>query len=113
MSPVTNILPLVVVLTVSLIKEAFEDNKRRVKDAEVCVAGQCSSHQAFAEYIGMQRSPADTKLFQGFRDAMLMPFHSMASACLWVGETGTHLDMWWMRLRRSTPAWWRCCAAQR
>ena len=35
MNPVTNVFPLVVVLTVSLVKEAAEDNKRRKKDAEV------------------------------------------------------------------------------
>jgi hypothetical protein len=34
-NPVANVFPLVVVLTVSLIKEGAEDNKRRKKDAEV------------------------------------------------------------------------------
>ena len=35
-NPVTNVFPLVVVLTVSMVKEAAEDNKRRKKDAQVC-----------------------------------------------------------------------------
>ena len=33
-NPVTNVFPLVVVLTVSMVKEAAEDNKRRKKDAQ-------------------------------------------------------------------------------
>ena len=35
-TPITNVVPLVLVLAVSLIKEAFEDSKRRTKDSEVC-----------------------------------------------------------------------------
>lgn len=34
-NPITNVLPLVLVLAVSLAKEAFEDRKRAVKDREV------------------------------------------------------------------------------
>lgn len=35
-NPITNVLPLVLVLSVSLAKEAFEDRKRAAKDKEVC-----------------------------------------------------------------------------
>ena len=35
MNPVTNVFPLIVVLTVSMVKEAAEDHKRRKKDAQV------------------------------------------------------------------------------
>ena len=49
-NPVTNVFPLVVVLTVSLIKEGAEDNKRRKKDAEVlmryCINRESSLHDA-------------------------------------------------------------------
>jgi hypothetical protein len=34
-NPITNVLPLVLVLSVSLAKEAFEDRKRAAKDKEV------------------------------------------------------------------------------
>ena len=36
-NPITNVLPLVLVLAVSLAKEAFEDRKRAAKDKEVCL----------------------------------------------------------------------------
>ena len=42
-SPVTNIFPLVFVLSVSLVKEAFEDYRRYVKDREI--------NQDYAEVI--------------------------------------------------------------
>ncbi len=35
-NPLTNLVPLVIVLAVSLAKEGFEDRKRRLKDREVC-----------------------------------------------------------------------------
>ncbi len=35
-NPLTNLVPLVIVLAVSLAKEAFEDRKRRMKDREAC-----------------------------------------------------------------------------
>ena len=35
MNPITNVLPLVLVLGVSLAKEAYEDRKRAIKDKEV------------------------------------------------------------------------------
>jgi len=40
-NPLTNLVPLVIVLAVSLAKEGFEDRKRRLKDREVCA---CQSH---------------------------------------------------------------------
>ena len=36
-NPITNVLPLVLVLSVSLAKEAFEDRKRAAKDKEVAL----------------------------------------------------------------------------
>ena len=44
MNPITNVLPLVLVLAVSLAKEAFEDRKRAAKDKEVCPASVKSCH---------------------------------------------------------------------
>lgn len=49
MNPITNVLPLVLVLAVSLAKEAFEDRKRAAKDKEVCPGPleRCYAHRTY------------------------------------------------------------------
>jgi len=49
-SPITNVLPLVLVLSVSLAKEAFEDRKRAAKDKEVLQA------QSYGLFLGILRA---------------------------------------------------------
>ena len=72
MNPITNVLPLVLVLAVSLAKEGFEDRKRALKDSEV-------SHQLSKSLRVKTADGNSNNTPQNFPDAS--PFQMFLGEC--------------------------------